>query len=70
MIHQTEEAAGFFGAEHGRETVVKGEVDKGNPIYTVSGSATAGLNSFKEETLGGNLVTSFSLKQILLSDLN
>lgn len=49
---------------------MKGEVDKGNPIYTVSGSVTTGLNFFKEETLGGNLITSFSLKQILHSDLN
>lgn len=50
--------------------MVKGEVDKGNPTYTVSGGATTGLNSFKKEALGGNLMTYSNLKHILHSDLN
>lgn len=50
--------------------MVKGEVDKGNPTCRVSDGATAGPSSFKEKALGGALMASSNLKQILHSDLS
>lgn len=61
-VHRTEEAAAFFGAEHGRGAIVKGDVNIGNLRYTVSGDADVGSNSFKKETLESVLIASSNVK--------